>query len=74
MRRLTLAQRLASAEEVTAPRSTRPAVADAAAAFANAGLGDAGAIDDALVVWEFMCAFRGSNLLPTLEMLSSGPQ
>ncbi|KAJ1445548.1 hypothetical protein M885DRAFT_549592 [Pelagophyceae sp. CCMP2097] len=67
--RFAASGRLSAAEASLAPRVARPPVSDAAAAFANVGLPDCAAIDDALVAWEFMCAFRGSALLPALDML-----
>ena len=54
----------ASPAPLDAKRPARPAVADAAAAFASAGLDATDAVDDCLACWEFLCAFRGSAVLP----------
>ena len=59
---LPAAARPAPADD--AKRPARPAVADAAAAFASAGLDATDAVDDCLACWEFLCAFRGSAVLP----------
>jgi len=45
-------------------RLIRPVIADAAAAFAQKGLDRPDAIEDTMIIWDFISTFRGSKVLP----------